>query len=212
MTDLTDGKDLLCAAEEWAGSTVAEDLDHVHWADTRQAGIHQDGILPMAGEAHQAEALLAIAVEALAAVPGLIPEADLAPHCLHHAGDAHLGHPRQVQGPHTGADPLSKEAGLSSAELGAPHPPAAATAAMAATPLTAAAAAVKAAEGHLPMLRHQAPRVQELLLQLQLMRCVLSWQGQSAGKLRCLHAWQHWKQSSSQALQALGRCKLLCRN
>ena len=88
----------LSPAEEWADSTVAEDLDRVHWADTRQAGIHQDGILPMAGEAHQAEALLATAVEALAAVPGLIPEADLAPHCLHHAGDAHLGHPRQVQG------------------------------------------------------------------------------------------------------------------
>ena len=88
----------LLPAEEWADSTVAEDLDHAHWADTRQAGIPQDGTLPMAEAAHQVEALLATAVEALAAGPGPILEADLAPHCPHHAEDAHLGHPRQVPG------------------------------------------------------------------------------------------------------------------
>lgn len=76
----------------WAGTTVVDGQDHVHWADTPQGDIRLADTLPTPGGPLLVEAPQGTAVEAPVADPDLFPEADLDPHCHPLEGGARLAH------------------------------------------------------------------------------------------------------------------------
>lgn len=92
MSASTEDRGLPCVAGGWAGTTVVDGQDHVHWADTPQGDIRLADTLPTPGGPLLVEAPQGTAVEAPVADPDLFPEADLDPHCHPLEGGARLAH------------------------------------------------------------------------------------------------------------------------